>query len=383
MCSTRPCCRKCCPNGCCGFCKPPKQVQQQVDTLIHLKENVKETETRYGFINFYPGVRTADNSYTCPMLAVHLYRQGKFNVNIAQDNRTVTFAGRNNQQTYEGEKQFVSNYNASTEEEVIMVPLEDVMHISYKADVKKGILSDIKSHVTPVHELSENCCDRCCASIANCCRKIRDCCCCRCCQEENRVVPLVQNTLTIITADPNRNEDYVEEDLPLPRVKENCCRRCCDPCRCWCCRKKRLVRLIKKTNTKAARQAERVITMTIQYSKYSNLDSASHTRLLSNQDQLDYFKAKFQPDAELKFYLINNTEFEPMNFDVKKNEAEVLCRAVMQLKGMKNRYPSEDELNKILDQPQQRIFGTIFYESALQLPSNAEMQRVTTYQTQQ
>ncbi|CAF0840087.1 unnamed protein product [Adineta steineri] len=104
MCSIRRCFRKCCPNGCCGYCKPP-QVQQQVDTLIHLKENVKETETRYGFIKFYPGVRTADNSYTCPMLAVHLYRQGKFNVNIAQDNRTVTFAGRNDQQTYQGEKQ--------------------------------------------------------------------------------------------------------------------------------------------------------------------------------------------------------------------------------------------------------------------------------------
>ncbi|CAF4440250.1 unnamed protein product, partial [Adineta steineri] len=119
--------------------------------------------------------------------------------------------------------------------------------------------------------------------------------------------------------------------------------------------------------------AERVITMTIQYSKYSNLDTASHTRLLSNQDRLEYFKAKFQPDAELEFYLINDTEFEPMNFDVKKNEAEVLCRTVMQLKGMKNRYPSADELDKILDQPQQRIFGTIFHEPILQLPSNAEI----------
>ncbi|CAF0767757.1 unnamed protein product [Adineta steineri] len=377
MCGIKRCCRNCCPNGCCGFCKPPKQVQQQVDTLIHLKEAVTASETRYGFIKFYPGVRTVDNNYTCPMFAIHLYRQGKLNANMAQDNRTVTYAGRNHQQTHQGEKQFISTQNASAEEEVIMVPLEDVIHISYKADVKIGMQADIKSHVTPVHERSENCCDRCCAPIVNCCRKTRDCCCCHSRQEENKVAPFVQNTTTIINANSNRNEDYVEQDLPLPKVKESCWSKCCNPCRCWCCRKKRLVRLIKRTNTKAARQAERVITMTIQYSKYSNLDTASHTRLLSNQHQLEYFKAKFQPDAELEFYLINDTEFEPMNFDVKKNEAEVLCRTVMQLKGMKNRYPSADELDKILDQPQQRIFGTIFHEPILQLPSNAEIQRVT------
>ncbi|CAF0845460.1 unnamed protein product [Adineta steineri] len=315
MCGTKRCCRKCCPKGCCGFCKPPKQVQQQVDTLIHLKENVKETEIRYGFIKFYPGVCTSDNSYTCPMLAVHLYRHRKYNANKSQDSRTVAYAGRNHQQTHQGEKQFISTQNASAEEEVIMVPLEDVIQISYRADVKKDIQADIKSHVTPVHELSENGCDRCCAPIVNCCRKTRDCC---CCQGEMKVAPLVQNTRTITDADPNRNEDYVEEDLPLPKVEKSCC----NSCRCWCCRKKILVRLIKKTNTKAAQQAER-------------------------------------------------------------SEAEVLCRTVMQLKGMKNRYPSAGELDKILDQCEQRIFGTIFHEPVLQLPSNAEIQRITTYQTQQ
>jgi hypothetical protein len=55
MFSCKPC-KICCPNGCCGFCKPPPQVQKQVDTKIHLGQVPKENKVaRYGCIDIYPG----------------------------------------------------------------------------------------------------------------------------------------------------------------------------------------------------------------------------------------------------------------------------------------------------------------------------------------
>ncbi|CAF0965716.1 unnamed protein product [Adineta steineri] len=373
MCSIKRCCRNCFPNGCCGFCKPPPTIQKQIDTEIHLKKAVKATEIPYGFIKFYPGAATANNTYTCPMLAVHLYRHREFNADMAQDNRTITFDGRNRQQTHQGEQNFKREQHASAEEEVIMVPLEDVIRIRYKAEVKKAIQADIKSHLVPVHGPSDHRCDTCCASIINCCRKNRACCCCR---EKITVAPHVENTTIITDADPNRATSYVEEDVAPTEVKEGCCTRCGNLFRCWCCGKKKLLKFIKRTNTKAQRQAERVVTMTIEYNKYSNLDSATHTCLLSEQDRFAYYKHKFQADLELTFYLINDQEYEQTNFDAKKNEAETLCRAVMQLKGMKKQYPSEDQLEKILNQAHQRTFGVVFHEPALQLESARDLPRI-------
>ena len=48
-------CKKCCPNGCCGFCKPALSKHQQQDTTIHLKKTVEKKDIPYGYINFYPG----------------------------------------------------------------------------------------------------------------------------------------------------------------------------------------------------------------------------------------------------------------------------------------------------------------------------------------
>jgi hypothetical protein len=39
----------------------------------------------------------------------------------------------------------------------------------------------------------------------------------------------------------------------------------------------------------------------------------------------------------------------------------------MHLQGMRNYYPSETELDKILEQPHQIVFGTVFQEPVLQL----------------
>jgi hypothetical protein len=58
------CCGKCCPNGCCGFCKPSPQVQQQVDNKIHLGKASKENkEASYGSIDIYPGKKNLRKVY--------------------------------------------------------------------------------------------------------------------------------------------------------------------------------------------------------------------------------------------------------------------------------------------------------------------------------
>jgi hypothetical protein len=215
--------------------------------------------------------------------------------------------------------------------------------------------------------MSENCCDRCCACIFS-----RACC---CCSDKKRIVPVAGETTTVIVPDyANRNAHVIEEHLPLPRHDEGCCTNFFNRFRCLCCRKRVLVDLIKRTDISTGQQAQRMITISIDYSKYSHLESASNARLLSRQEQEAYYRERFEPDTKLEFYLINDTEFDPSNFELKRQQAEGLCRTVMHLKAMTGNYPSENELDSILDQPLQRTYGDPYIEPKLQLPSNQQAQ---------
>ncbi|CAF1361446.1 unnamed protein product, partial [Didymodactylos carnosus] len=132
---------------------------------------------------------------------------------------------------------------------------------------------------------------------------------------------------------------------------------CCDAFRCCCCKKKK-IQPIRENTIIEAKDARREITIHIEYSKYSNLDSASNARLLSSVDQVAFYQCRFTSDTTLKFYLINNTEFEQANFNRKKDQAESLCRTIMQLKAMRvNNYPDPEELQKIIHQPISEVFG--------------------------
>jgi hypothetical protein len=288
------------------------------------------------------------------MLCVHLNRHSERIADTTQDNRKLLLTNQNDLETQEGPRQVKSEDKYAAEEEIFMLPVEDVTLITSKLETKKGVQQEAKANIDYQYALSENCFDRCCASIL------------RCCREDTKVAPFVStNTTIFIGENPNRTTNFVEEHVPLPKEKKEPCDGCCNRFRCWCCRKRKLVDIIKRTNTVAERQAQRVVTVTIEYSKYSNLDSASNARLLSGEQQVAFYKEKFEPDIELKFYLITNTEIDSTNFNEKKKQAETLCRTVMQLKGMRNHYPSETELEKILDLSHQRTFGDIHEEPNL------------------
>ncbi|CAF1021376.1 unnamed protein product [Adineta ricciae] len=358
----RSCFRYCCPNGCCGYCKPPSQEQKQVDDIFHVDKAVVPTDIPYGFIKFYSGVRTVENTYTCPILSFHLYRHAQHRARRAQDNRTMFLDNNNRVSIRQDEQQASQSEQNQGEEDVMMVPLEDIINVSFKAEFTKNIDADVKTTIEPTYERSENCCDRCAAPIISCCRKTRDICCCIS-HGQTKIAPRVETTIFVINGQPNTT--YREEDLPLPEVREGCCTHCTNKCRCWCCRRNILVKLTKKIHSKAERKAERVITMTVEYVKYSNIDTPSHVRLLTGQEQANFYKDKFHVEKELKFYLVNNNEFDPTNFDMKKEQAEALCRMIKQLKGMRSKYPSETDLSEILNQSHLRTFGQVFAEPVL------------------
>jgi hypothetical protein len=77
------------------------------------------------------------------MLSVHLYRQSQHTAAIAQDKRTVTVNNKNQQQTQQGPQEIKKEGKSTGEEEVTMIPLEDVTLISSKSESKQGFQTDV------------------------------------------------------------------------------------------------------------------------------------------------------------------------------------------------------------------------------------------------
>ena len=290
------------------------------------------------------------------MLSIHLYHHSQQKANIAQNNTTLLVQGTINQQINQGPQHFTAHDRMTAEEETIMIPVEDVVRITSKLDVKKSLQADAQATTTPIYDFLPNCFDGCWKKTIDCCR----------CPESKKIVPLVTNTVAIAN-DPNQNTEVEENVVHVAPPPAGCF----DSCRCCCCRKQILVMRKERKVVKKATEAQRVITMNIEFSKYSNLNTPTHTSLLNNEHQEQYYKKKFDAEAEQKqqFYLVNNTEFDPKNFEIKKQEAEVLSRTVMQLKGMKGHYPSERELEDILNLNYKRAFGDFLIEPTLQSPT--------------
>ncbi|CAF1504480.1 unnamed protein product [Adineta steineri] len=293
-----------------------------------------------------------------------LFQDGRNNNN----NQTLIADKNNEYQTYQDFQQSPEQAQASAEEEVVMIPLEDVMHISYKCHFEKQIGGEAHADIDDQYFISENCCDR-------------------CCKNSNQVTAFTSNTIHTPDIPANRTVKYLTEELPIPESKENCRTRFCDTvcydCRCWCCRKRKLIRRIKRTLRAADGYAERMITMTIVYNKYSNPDLASHTRLITDEHQAMYYTENVEPKIELKFNLLNDRDIDPTRFDMTKRYAETLCRVVTQLKGVRNNYPSDYELQMMLHQAQLGTFGEVYNEPTLQLSSGMTLPGTSDPQHQQ
>ena len=282
------------------------------------------------------------------MLSIHLYHHSQQKANVSKKTSTLFVQGTNSRHIDEDQQNHKSHNQTTAEEETLMIPVEDIINISSQLDVKKAVQADIQSTIIPTYDFLPNCFDGCWDSTTDCCSK------------SNKLAP-VTNSSTIITHDSTRNTEYEEIELPIPRQQESCC----DALRCCCCRKKILVKNVQRKKVHKETEAQRVITMNIEYSKYSNPNTPSHTRLLDTQAQLEYYKKKFDAEKTLKFYLVNNTEFDPANFEVKKKEAETLSRTVMQLKGMRDHYPSERDLDVILGLNYKQAFGDLYKEPSV------------------
>ena len=153
------------------------------------------------------------------MLSVHRYRYSQFSANVAQDRQTINVDRRNRLRIQQGPQKSKEKEMISAEEEVMMIPVEDVTRITYRSEIKKDGQKDVQSTTTPVYKMSENCFDRCCARLFRCC-----CCCCFCCSDENKIVPVGRETTTVIVPDDsNRNAHLIEEHLPLPKDDGGCC----------------------------------------------------------------------------------------------------------------------------------------------------------------
>ena len=314
------------------------------------------------------GVRTADHKHTSPIISVHCYRHSEFKGVLSENTQKVSVGTGNQLVTEQGLQTARADTKFSAEEEVIMIPIEDVTGITYKSDTKTAMQANSKSTTEPVYKKSSNCCDSCCAVLCGFC--------CCCCCAETKIKPVVKDTTTIVfDQDPNQSTNYVVEHLPIPKDNDGCCSNLLNCFRCWCCRKTVLVDLIKRTNTVVEQEAKRVITVSLTYSKYSHPDSASNARVMSHEDQEAYYKKRFQPDTELEFYLVNDTEAHSDNFSIKRQQAESLCRTIMHLKAMQiGGYPSETELDSILDQPIRRTYGDVYNEPKLQISLNRQNQ---------
>jgi hypothetical protein len=231
------------------------------------------------------------------MLSVQLYRRSE-NISIEkEDTRTLTVQSKKTN-IHEGPEQKRAVAEGTSEVEILMIPIEDVIQITCKGETKASVHADAESSIVPKHVYSENCWDRCCATILNFCRKIYECCFC-CCQKSPALASRV-HTQEIIRFDPTLKTDFKEESLPAPPEEEDCCSKFCNDyccccsccpkrcwsdfcdncCRCWCCRKQKITGFIKRTKAIQKEEAQRAITITIEYSKYSNLDTPTNTRLL-------------------------------------------------------------------------------------------------------
>ncbi|CAF2057198.1 unnamed protein product [Rotaria magnacalcarata] len=273
------------------------------ETIPPPTSNMKKKVILYGFARLYPGVRTIENVYTCPVLAIHTWDD----VCPQPINHTETDNGRAVLSGKHMVKDEVGNRVTSSIKPNIhskrqmgniqVIPVEDIISISISTNASKEIEQQASRHLTTLPK----------AKKRTFCQKIRDCfsaifCCCCCCHENVHNEPKY-----LITTNPIEHEN-------------------------------------------------RSISVIIEYLHYSHINTPSHIGVLPTSDQMNFYKNRLQFET-LEFFLLKNTEFNPVKYAIKRQQGETLCRLVMQLKAMEGNYPDSSQLGEIISEKDVHLFG--------------------------
>jgi hypothetical protein len=187
--------------------------------------------------------------------------------------------------------------NFSFNEQVLIIPVEDILSICYRTDTKKEIKIQTTSIPTPKSLKKDQ----------GCCAKF----CCCCCDKAEGLEP------------EDRRDETVEN-----------------------------------------KKAKRVIVITIEYLRYGRIDTPSHVRVLNENDRVSFYNSRMNVDT-LQFYLLVSDEFDPIQFNLQRNQAETLACLITRIKQMApQEYPSETQLQELVRIQVLEIFGVELKESS-------------------
>ncbi len=105
------------------------------------------------------GVLTASQTYTCPVLSIHTYYQSSKKTEV--DYAAAQFSNKKKYDRQLGPLATSKEEQLSSDETVIMIPVEDVINIYYTSDVKKSVKAEEHSRLVPV-VAQKGCCGGCC-----------------------------------------------------------------------------------------------------------------------------------------------------------------------------------------------------------------------------
>jgi hypothetical protein len=224
------------------------------------------------------------------------------NLNQATLSQRVALGGiqtqRDNADHHIGPLRGVEHRKIELDEEIQCIPIESIISIKYSGEIKKELTEQMHTRLRtppPQYQLS-------------CCQKLNQWCCttfCCCCKD-------------------SKNQVHVDSGQTIAQI--------------------------------IGEKGERVILITIEYIRYNNINTPSYFNALATTDAAIYYKENLHTDT-LKFYLLNNQDFDQTNFDLKRVQGATLCRLVTQLKAMAGEYPDEPTLESIIRKQEIQVIG--------------------------
>ena len=229
---------------------------------------------------FIQGVKTSENKYSSPIISLHTYNKAQ--KVIIRTTKDVTIAGSNPSNpsaSHQGPSSSTNTDRQEIEEKVLCIPVEDIISVSYSADVKKEYQTFETTQERPRAPKAK----------LGCCGRMKQC------------------------------------------LRETFC--CCPACLCKVCKPLPVEQPQYDTNQIRNVTATRMILIEMKCIRHTNIHIPSHVQVLSSEKRLKFYEDKFLVDP-IEFYLVNNSEAEGENFEAKRNEAEDLSRVVVQLRNM-------------------------------------------------